>query len=155
MTEIGNKIKERREALGLSQDELAERMGYKSRSTIAKIEKGVNDVTQTNIVKFAEVLHTTPAYLMGWNDDNVDMVIQLSDDSIVLLEKLDVDTIGKLNNNFIDRLNVYAKNLLNIQKMEEEPILMAAHNDYTNEPDEQKKMLADIEKLGNIAKRKE
>lgn len=66
MADIGSKIKERRIALGMSQDELAEKMGYKSRSTIAKIEKGVNDVIQTNIVKFAEVLKTTPAYLMGW-----------------------------------------------------------------------------------------
>ena len=50
----------------MSQDELAEKMGYRSRSTIAKIENGVNDVVQTNIVKFAEILRTTPAYLMGW-----------------------------------------------------------------------------------------
>lgn len=69
MTNIGEKIKERREQLGMSQDELAERMGYKSRSTIAKIEKGVNDVVQSNIVKFAEVLLTTPAYLMGWLEE--------------------------------------------------------------------------------------
>lgn len=90
MTNIGNKIKERREALGLSQDELAERMGYKSRSTIAKIEKGVNDVTQTNIVKFAKVLKTTPAYLMDWeqaqqkNDIIADVTDRLLDDSIFM-----------------------------------------------------------------------
>jgi len=66
MSNIGKNIKERRESLGMSQDELAEKMGYKSRSTIAKIEKGVNDITQTNIVRFAEILRTTPAVLMGW-----------------------------------------------------------------------------------------
>lgn len=66
MADIGSRIKERRIALGMSQDELAEKMGYRSRSTIAKIENGVNDVVQTNIVKFAEILRTTPAYLMGW-----------------------------------------------------------------------------------------
>ena len=53
----------------MSQDELAERMGYKSRSTIAKIEKGVNDVVQTNIVKFAEVLNTSIAFLMDWEEE--------------------------------------------------------------------------------------
>ena len=68
MSNIGENIRKRREALGMSQDELAEKMGYKSRSTIAKIEKGVNDVTQNNIVKFANVLRTTPAYLMGWEE---------------------------------------------------------------------------------------
>ncbi len=66
---VGEKIRARREELNMTQDELAERMGYKSRSTIAKIEKGVNDVTQTNLLKFAEVLNTTPRYLMGWEDE--------------------------------------------------------------------------------------
>lgn len=65
---VGEKIRTRRESLGMTQDDLAERMGYKSRSTIAKIEKGVNDVTQTTLLKFAEVLKTTPSYLMGWED---------------------------------------------------------------------------------------
>lgn len=86
MSHIGAYIKERREALGMSQDELAEKMGYKSRSTIAKIEKGVNDVTQTNIVKFADILRTTPAFLMGWekvqknNDTIADIVIRMRTD---------------------------------------------------------------------------
>lgn len=96
MTNIGVYIKERREALGMSQDELAEKMGYKSRSTIAKIEKGVNDVTQTNIVKFAEVLRTTPAYLMGWektekkNNAIADIVIRMrtDEDFLSLVESL-------------------------------------------------------------------
>lgn len=96
MTNIGNKIKERREELGLSQDELAEMMGYKSRSTIAKIEKGVNDVTQTNIVKFAKVLKTTPAYLMDWekeqknNDIMADIVVRMrmDDDFLSVVETL-------------------------------------------------------------------
>lgn len=96
MTHIGNYIKERRESLGMSQDELAEKMGYKSRSTIAKIEKGVNDVTQTNIVKFAEVLRTTPAYLMGWeqtekkNNAIADIVVRMrtDEDFLYLVESL-------------------------------------------------------------------
>lgn len=66
---IGERIKDRREALGLSQDELAEKMGYKSRSTIAKIEKGVNDVAQKTIVKFAAALNTSVAFLMGWDEE--------------------------------------------------------------------------------------
>lgn len=43
---IGNRIKQRREYLGLSQEELARRLGYTSRSTVNKIEKGINDITQ-------------------------------------------------------------------------------------------------------------
>ena len=65
---IGDRIRIRREELGLSQDELAKRMGYTSRSTINKVEKGINDVTQTNVVKYAKALDTTVAYLMGWEE---------------------------------------------------------------------------------------
>jgi transcriptional regulator with XRE-family HTH domain len=58
-----------RKQLGLTQEDLAKRMGYKSKSTINKIEMGINDIPQSKIAMFAEVLGTTPAYLMGWNDD--------------------------------------------------------------------------------------
>lgn len=63
------RIKHRREELGMSQDELAKKLGYKSRSTIAKIEKGENDITQSKISAFAKALNTTPSYLMGWDSD--------------------------------------------------------------------------------------
>ena len=39
MTTIGDRIKSRREELGLTQDDLALKLGYKSRSSINKIEK--------------------------------------------------------------------------------------------------------------------
>lgn len=63
------RIRHRREELGMSQDELAKKLGYKSRSTIAKIEKGENDITQSKISAFAKALNTTPSYLMGWDSD--------------------------------------------------------------------------------------
>lgn len=66
---IGLRIQQRRKALGLTQEELAFKMGYKSKSTINKIEKGFNDVSQSNVVRFAEALQTTEAYLMGWIDN--------------------------------------------------------------------------------------
>ena len=65
-----DRIRVRREELNLSQDELAKRMGYKSRSTINKIELGINDVSQSKIVAFAKALDTTVGYLMG--DDETD-----------------------------------------------------------------------------------
>lgn len=69
MLEIGKRIKECREALGMTQDELAQKTGYKSRSSINKIEKGGNDLPQSKIVCFAKVLNTTPAHLMGWDSE--------------------------------------------------------------------------------------
>jgi len=66
MLEIYKRIRARREELGTSQEELAKRMGYRSRSSINKIEKGENDIPQSKIVAFAKALRTTPEALMGW-----------------------------------------------------------------------------------------
>ena len=68
MKSIGSKIKEKREEMKLTQEELASMLGYKSKSTVNKIEMGVNDITQSKIVAFAKALNTTPSYLMGWED---------------------------------------------------------------------------------------
>ena len=43
----------------MSQQDLAARMGYKTRSTIAKIESGENDVSHKKLQKFAAVLNTS------------------------------------------------------------------------------------------------
>lgn len=61
---IGNKVRQRREELGLSQDELARRCGYKSRSSINKIELNINDVTQSKILVLAKALETDPMWLL-------------------------------------------------------------------------------------------
>lgn len=66
---IGNQIKKRRLELGLSQEELARRMGYKHKSSINKIEIGVNDIPQSKIEKFAAVLQTSVPFLMGWEQE--------------------------------------------------------------------------------------
>ena len=58
----------RREELGLSQEALAKRMGYKSKSSINKIEMGINDIPQSKVLAFARALNTTTAYLMGDDD---------------------------------------------------------------------------------------
>ena len=56
---IGTNIKKRRLELRMSQQELADAMGYRTRSTIAKIESGENDVSQKKLKKFAEILSTS------------------------------------------------------------------------------------------------
>ena len=68
-TNIGTRILERRQQLGWTQSDLAFKMGYKTKSAINKIEAGINDVSQSKVVKFAEVLHTSVAYLMGWEEE--------------------------------------------------------------------------------------
>ena len=51
--EIGERIKKRREELGMSQEELAQKAGYKSRSSINKIEIDGRGLPQSKIVNIA------------------------------------------------------------------------------------------------------
>ena len=51
----------------MSQDELAKKLGYKSRSSINKIEMDSRNLTQSKIKAIADALETTPSYIMGWD----------------------------------------------------------------------------------------
>lgn len=75
MSTIGSRIRKRREQLDLSQDELAKRLGFKSRSSINKIELDERNLTQSRIKAIADALETTPSYIMGWDelDEQVDL----------------------------------------------------------------------------------
>ena len=68
---IGNRIRARREELGLTQEELAKRLGYKTKTSITKIETGNNNFPLTKVSQFARALNVTEAYLMGWEDDPI------------------------------------------------------------------------------------
>ena len=79
---IGDRIRLRRKELGLTQNELAEKMGYTSRTSICTVEKNKEDLTTTRVSKFAEALETTPSYLMGWTDNpkkNTEIVSEIND----------------------------------------------------------------------------
>lgn len=66
---IGERIKARRLELGMSADDIAAKLG-KNRSTIFRYESSEIEKFPTTILeKLAIVLRTTPAYLMGWEDD--------------------------------------------------------------------------------------
>ena len=60
-----DRIKARRQDLGMTQAELAEKIGYKSKTTITRIERGEIDLPQSKIVSFARALDTTVNYLLG------------------------------------------------------------------------------------------
>lgn len=71
MDNIGKRIKKERERLGLSQAELGRLVGYSSRSTINKIEKGERDIPRDKVAKFAQVLDVNPAYLAGFTQEDI------------------------------------------------------------------------------------
>lgn len=66
---MGNRIKQLREKHKMTQDELAHKLGYSSRSSINKIEIGRSDLPQSKISLAAKILHTDPAYLLGWEEN--------------------------------------------------------------------------------------
>ncbi len=72
--QIGDRIKKIREQLNMSQDELAKKVGYKSRSSINKIEVDGRGLPLDKIEMIAKALNTTPAYLMGW-EEKIDRII--------------------------------------------------------------------------------
>jgi repressor LexA len=86
---IGDRIKYLREQQGLTQEELAKKLGYKSRSTIYKIESGQREVPRKMIAQLSVALNVSPLDLLGENsstpisrDDIVEKINTLSDDKI-------------------------------------------------------------------------
>ena len=86
---IGTRIKYRRKELRMSADKLAEILG-KDRSTICRYEKGDIENLPLDILEpIAQALGTTPAYLMGWEEDkkeNTPEDIKLSEGEKVLID---------------------------------------------------------------------
>lgn len=98
---IGKRIKKRRTDLGLTQSELAERMGYKSKAAICKVENGEDNITSDRVSKFAEALECSPAYLMGWQEQIRQLQKQfepvseqMSGIAKMISESLDFSSIG-------------------------------------------------------------
>ena len=66
---VGKRIKQAREKLGLSADDLAAALDI-DRSTVYRYESNFIEKLPTKILEpLAEILKTTPGYLMGWKDD--------------------------------------------------------------------------------------
>ncbi len=65
---IYERIKNLRLTLGMSQTELAKRVGYEGRSAISKVENGERDISQSMIEKYAKALNVSPTYLLYGNN---------------------------------------------------------------------------------------
>ena len=66
--EIGERIKLKRLELGMTQQELAEKIGYHAKTAISKIESGERELRQSKIRPIAEALDTTVEYIMDWEE---------------------------------------------------------------------------------------
>jgi transcriptional regulator with XRE-family HTH domain len=67
MSSQSKRIKQRRISIGISQEELAYRIGT-TQSQVSKYERGVNDFTGDVLAKIADALNTTTDYLLGRTD---------------------------------------------------------------------------------------
>lgn len=66
MEQVNINIKKRRKELGMSQEVLAQKIGYTDRSSIAKIETGVVDITVGQLKKIADALEISPIELIDY-----------------------------------------------------------------------------------------
>ena len=96
MLTLYKNIKERRLSLGLTQSELAERLGYADKSMIAKIEAGGIDLSQSKIVAFAEALNCSPSILMGWTEENPAISGEAASEIEKIFNGLSLDNRSKL-----------------------------------------------------------
>lgn len=96
---IGTRVKMLREQKGLTQEELAVKLGYKSKSSVAHIENG-RDIPRSMVVQLADILDTTPSYLMGWTEEKNNTPI-VNDRSAI------VDKINSLSDSQLDKLSGY------------------------------------------------
>ena len=105
---IGKRIRDRRKEIGLSAEKLAEILG-KNRATVFRYESGdIENVPLDILEPIAKALRTTPAYLMGWeeeqrkNDIQADIILKMRTDSTFmsaceLLYKLDKEKLESVN----------------------------------------------------------
>ena len=106
-------IKERRESLGYSLNELAEKIGV-NRSTVMRWENGdIENMKRDKIVSLSEALKISPAVIMGWEDIEEPKVAKVSDtvkDINILASQLDQSSQ--------ERLLAYAQGMYDIQNQD-------------------------------------
>lgn len=73
---IGSRIRTIRESLGLSQEEIAGHLGYKSVATISHFETGARKIGVIDLHKIAEMLDVSVDYLVGAEVLKVSQAIQ-------------------------------------------------------------------------------
>ena len=93
MLKLYENIRRLREEKNISQETLAKLTGYTNRSSIAKIEKGLVDLSQSKIELFARVLNTAPSALTGWTDTPSG---HMSTENISNIERRHIPLLGEI-----------------------------------------------------------
>lgn len=77
---IGERVRSFRTAAGMTQDDLADMIGY-TRSSIANVEAGRQDLTATRIHAIAEALYVSPADLLCEPRRSLELITRLGQEN--------------------------------------------------------------------------
>lgn len=86
---IGDRVRNKRLELNMTQEELALKMGYKGRSTVNKMENAT-ELTLKTVKKLCKALNCSEAYIMGWEEeskfskDRAILEVQITDDDALM-----------------------------------------------------------------------
>ena len=117
---IGERIKDLRESKNMPQTELAERIGAK-KQTIYKYENNIiTNIPSDKIELIARVLEVSPAYLMGWDEENAPGSTESVDELLKTkeTEKKWHEILNQLSQENRDRLQEQAELLLLKQQVQ-------------------------------------
>lgn len=95
MNHIGNKVRYYRELNGIKQSELADMLGYKDRSSIGKIENGINDIPLSMLEKIAKVFGISPVDLYD-SAETLSLHEQIVIDKYRQLDEAEKNVIDKI-----------------------------------------------------------
>lgn len=118
---VGERIKSRRKELGISADDLAARIGV-SRSTMFRYEKGdIEKVPGDTLVPIANALHTTPAYLMGWEDETYNLLRRTAAESVRLDEFSNLSEDQQIR--LLENARSLPDNIISMPRMNSVPLI--------------------------------
>ncbi|WP_064609283.1 helix-turn-helix domain-containing protein [Streptobacillus moniliformis] len=95
LKDFGNKIRNTRIYLGLTQEELAKKIGYKTKGSITRLENGERDLPIDKLKLLAKALNTTPEYLLGWDTIKEDKKMLNGKYDISMLDELEIKKVEK------------------------------------------------------------
>lgn len=102
---LGLRVKQLRKMKGMSMQELAEKAGYDSKSSIFRIENGQNDISHRKLVQLANALGVSVKELV----DGIELTVEMEESS--LTEKINkLDEVNRI------RLQAYVDALLDSQE---------------------------------------
>lgn len=85
---VGERIKEIRNKVGMSQVDFADKINV-SKQTLYKYENNIiTNIPSDKIEAAAQLGNVTPSYLMGWDEDNVDIkLVDESDEDLLIIQR--------------------------------------------------------------------